>query len=98
MSNGRGIRRSVSMRDGEYIALGLYKEELVKANPHNDYSRTGVLKMILFGEIPPIPQRLLVMGDRMAKENRKNKVNEPVKVVKKEPEVIERPGGGIFTF
>ena len=96
-----GIRRSVSMRDCEYIALGLYVEHLAKENPQNDYSRSKVLKMTSFGEIPPIPMKFLEMGKTLGKIPReareKNKANPPADPKKKEPEEF-RSGGNIFTF
>ena len=96
-----GIRRSVSMRDCEYIALGLYVEQLTKDNPEEVYSRSSVLRMTSFGEIPPIPMKYLEMGKELAKiereEREKSKANGTDKAPKKEPEEF-RSGGGIFTF
>ena len=55
----KSVRNSVSMRDSEYIALGMYMEELNKHQGGDPRTRTAVLKMVLFGELPPIPQKYL---------------------------------------
>lgn len=96
-----GVRRSVSMRDCEYIALGLYVEQLAKDNPQEAYTKSSVLKMTSFGEIPPIPMKFLEMGKKLAKiereEREKKKTEDKEELTKKEPEEF-RSGGGIFTF
>lgn len=69
-----GARRSVSMRDGEYIALELYMNHLNEHNKSDLHSRTSLLKMIMFGELPPIPQKYLDIGRKEAVKERKEKV------------------------
>jgi len=95
------IRRSVSMRDGEYIALKLYTEHVDEANA-GDFTMTGVLKMVLFGELPPIPQKYLDMGRREAKIEREERARNPQSTsaskTKEKEEQEFRSGGNIFTF
>jgi len=108
-----GARRSVSMRDGEYIALELYMNHLNEHNKSDLHSRTSLLKMIMFGELPPIPQKYLDIGRKEAVKERKEKVaaalvkrqNQTKKTEEKIEEKIEekdhiegRVGGDIFTF
>lgn len=93
-----GIRRSVSMRDCEYLALGLYVEQLAKDNPGTDYSRSNVLKMTSFGEIPPIPMEYLEAGKKLAKIEREERERNPTPEPPKKPPEEFRGGGDIFTF
>lgn len=93
-----GIRRSVSMRDCEYLALGLYVEQLTKDNPGDVYSRSNVLKMTSFGEIPPIPMKYLEMGKKLANIEREERKRNPQPEPLKKPSEEFRGGGDIFTF
>jgi hypothetical protein len=97
------------MRDGEYIALKLYTEDIIKER-NLDLTLTGVLKNVLFGELPPIPHKYLEIGEREAKllreERAKNLTTEapseaPSEAQSKAPEKEKdefRRGGHIFTF
>ena len=101
-----GRRRSVSMRDGEYIALDLYKRDLERNNSAYAFSITGVLGQIIRGEIPPIPEKLLAAGRVRAKLEREERAKNPrPKIVVNTPDEGPgtgtedmRDGGEIFTF
>ena len=97
-----GRRRSVSMRDYEYIAIALYKREMERSNAGYSFTITGVLGQIMRGEIPPIPQKLLDAGKVRAKlerEERAKNPKPPIEAKELEPDSEDlRPGGGIFTF
>ena len=88
-------RRSISMRDGEYIALRMYKEELNLTHGEDVYAMASTLKCILFGELPPIPKRLLDIGKEEAKKAMEERIKHPPK--SRDPGE-HRPGGEIFTF
>ena len=94
-----GRRRSVSMRDYEYVALDMYKCELAKHNPGHAYSITGVLGSIMQGEIPPIPKKYLDAGRVRAKLERDERAKNPKPKNTSEIAAEDmRPGGGIFSF
>jgi len=97
-----GRRRSVSMRDHEYIAIALYKREMEINNAGYAFTITGVLGQIMRGEIPPIPKKLLDAGKARAKLEREERAKNPKPPIEaKEPEPAPediRPAGGIFTF
>lgn len=99
---GNGVRRCISMRDSEYIALNLYRDSLdnkgFTVNGEEVPTTTGVLRMILFGDIPPVPKKFLDDGRIMAKEARKSYVKNPKKTEIVEDVIEDRPGGSIFTF
>lgn len=93
----KGRRKCVSMRDDEYIALKLYKDHIVKEQG-GIHTVTSVLKMVLFGELPPIPQEYLELGRREAKIVRDERAKNPAPPTKEKEEQEFRVGGGIFTF
>jgi len=86
------------MRDCEYLALGLYVEQLAKDNPGDVYSRSNVLRMTAFGEIPPIPMKYLEMGKKLANIEREERKRNPQPEPLKKPSEEFRGGGDIFTF
>lgn len=89
----RGNRKCVSMRDYEYIALGLYMEQLNRKG--GQYNKTNILSRIMFGDIAPIPKEFIEQSKIIAKEEAlKRKIEND----KKEKESDTPIGGGIFTF
>ena len=92
----KGRRRSVSMRDFEYIAFDLYAKFLTKASDV-DHSITSTLRGVFMGKIPPVPQKYFDMGMELALKDRAEKEKEDASP--EEPDLDDgRVGGGIFTF
>jgi len=94
----KGRRRSVSMRDFEYIAFELYAAFLTEESG-TDHSITSTLRGVFTGKIPPVPQKYFDMGMEKALEDRAEKEKEEASP-KKPPEHDDdgRVGGGIWTF
>ena len=63
---------------------------------------TSVLKMVMFGELPPIPKKYVDIGRREAKIARDKRDKDPQRKetakTKEKEEQEFRTGGGIFTF
>ena len=83
------------MRDGEYIALRMYKDALNVRHGERFYSMSSALNGIMFGNIPPIPKNILDMGMAEAERIQKERDKQPKKIKEPQEPVI---GGGIFTF
>lgn len=84
------------MRNYEYTALHLYTEDYKKKD--SMANMTSVLRGILFGDIPPIPESYIKEGKIKIKEAEKNKKEQEVSLEKKPSDKKDIIGGGIFTF
>ncbi len=90
----KGSRKSVSMRDYEYVALGLYMERMNEQGGR--YSRTSILSAIMIGDLAPVPMELIESAKVIAKEESLKR-----RIKSKENNTTEDAGpigGGIFTF
>lgn len=94
----KGTRRSISMRDGEYIALRMYKDALNARQNKRVYCMTSVLKGIMFGELPSVPKQLLNIGMEEARLLHKEREMASEKEEEKEDPPEPIIGGGIFSF
>ena len=92
----KGRRRSVSMRDFEYIAFDLYSDFLTETSGA-DHSITSTLRGVFMGTVPPVPQKYFDMGMELALKDRAEKEKEDASPEESDPD-DGRVGGGIFTF